>query len=96
MTVKYEPRVYAPLFGVPSYAEKLPDFYSYEHMRKDATRHFYMQVKVAETVATEIALKTPFPDGVKLAVMKQIANEKMITLRQLLILLSWAARRAQR
>ena len=90
------PPVYAPLYRVPEEARKnSPEMFGYEQMRENASRRFYLPVEVAQHVATGIALETPYPDAVKLAVMKQIASEEKITLTQLLIFLSWAARRAQ-
>lgn len=96
MTVKYEPRIYAPLFGVPFSAQARSDvLYSYEHMRRSSARPFYMTVNLKPEVAVSLAEQSPYPDGVKLAVMKQLANEKLVTLTQLRIFLGWAARRSQ-
>lgn len=56
----------------------------------------YVKIKVDVLVALALAEKSPYPRGVKLGVMKQVANSKEITLSQMQILLGWAARRAQK
>lgn len=56
----------------------------------------YVKIKIDVNVALALAEKTPYPTGVKLAVMQQVANSKEITLEQMRILLGWAARKAQR
>jgi hypothetical protein len=45
--------------------------------------------------ALALAALSPYPDGVKIGVMKQIANTKEITLEQMRFLLGWAARKSQ-
>lgn len=97
MTVKYEPRIYAPLYEVPaSERESGFIFGSYETMRAEANRLTgYVKTKISTEVALNLADRSPYPEGVKLAVRKQLANENEITLSQMRIFLGWAARRAQ-
>lgn len=96
MTVKYEPRIYAPLYVMPSVARTHGGvMHNYEHMRRSSARPFYMTVNLKPEVAVSLAEQSPCPDGVRLAVMKQLANENRITLTQLRVFLGWAARRAQ-
>ncbi len=56
----------------------------------------YVKVKVDVQVALNLAEKSPYPRGVKLGVMKQVANNREVTLEQMRILLGFAAQRAQR
>lgn len=56
----------------------------------------YVKVKVDVNTALAMAQKSPYPSGVKLAIMKQVANDKEITLQQLRVLFGWAADKAMR
>ena len=56
----------------------------------------YVKVKVDVKIALALAEKSPYPRGVKLGVMKQVANAREITLSQMGVLLGFAAQRAQR
>ena len=56
----------------------------------------YVKVKVDVRVSLDLAQKSAYPRGVKLGVMKQVANSREITLEQMRILLGFAAQRAQR
>jgi len=86
---------YAPL--MPARWEDTPAVWSYEHMRTRAARVRYLSgVRVSTDSALALAELSPYPRGVKLGIMKQVANEKAVTLRQVGILLGWAADRAQR
>lgn len=55
----------------------------------------YVKIKVDVRAALALAAKSPYPDGVRLAVMKQVSNTKEITLEQLRILFGWSARKSQ-
>lgn len=55
----------------------------------------YVKVKVDVNSALGLADKCAYPDSVRLAVMKQVANAREITLEQLRVILGWSARRAQ-
>lgn len=87
-------KLYAPLYGVPS-GDSSPEIFDYEIMRRRDTRRIYLKTQVALPVALALAGSSPYPDGVKLGIRKQIANNSEITLEQMRILLGWAARRAQ-
>lgn len=56
----------------------------------------YVKVKLDVRAALALAEKSPSPRGVKLGVMKQVANNREVTLEQMRILLGFAAQRAQR
>jgi hypothetical protein len=56
----------------------------------------YVRIKVDVNVAFALADKSPYPRGVRLGIMKQVANSKFVTLEQMRILLGFAAQRAQR
>lgn len=69
----------------------------YEDMRFQASRmSAYTPVRVSLDVALKLAEQAPYPRAVKVGIMTQIANNKYVTLRQMQILLGWAADRAQR
>jgi hypothetical protein len=87
--------VYAPLFGVPSEAAGSPKILDYEIMRRRSAVRLYLKVKVNLPSALELADASAYPEGVKLGIRKQIANDQEVTLEQIRILLGWAARRAQ-
>jgi hypothetical protein len=71
--------------------------FGYEDLRRHAGQlDFYTRVDVDLHVALALADKSPYPKGVRLGIMKQIANNRSISLRQLSILLGWAADKAQR
>jgi hypothetical protein len=76
--------------------EDSPLFWDYEHMRRSAGQlPYYPKIRLAEDVALGIASKTPYPAAVRVAVMKQLAISRVITLSQLRILLGWSAQKAQ-
>jgi hypothetical protein len=88
------PRLYAPLYHCPP-VEDSPVLYSYAHMKEAASWVYYMKVKLDVNEAIMLASKCPYPDGVKTAVLKQVAFAKEITLQQMRVLLGWAAQKAQ-
>jgi len=96
MTVKYEPRTYAPFYAMPA-SEREGGFSlaSYERMKAASAHPGYFKVKVSQDIALSMARQSPYPDGVKVGIMKQIANNREITLEQMRIILGYAARRAQ-
>lgn len=55
----------------------------------------YVKVLVDVRTALRLAELTPYPSGVKLAIMKQVSNTREITLEQMRILLGWSARKSQ-
>jgi len=95
MTAKYEPRTYAPFYAMPA-SEREGGFplASYERMKEASAYPGYIKVKVSRHAALGLAAKSPYPDGVKLAMMKQIAVLGTVTLEQCRILLTYAANRA--
>jgi hypothetical protein len=72
-----------------------PVAWNYEAMRRTAARRIYLKAKVSTEAAIALAEASPYPEGVKLGIRKQLANTQEITLGQVQILLGWAARRAQ-
>lgn len=82
-------------------AEKLrgtesPVFFNYDMMRLGASYLTgYVKVKVDVKSALTLADKSAYPRGVRLGVMKQVANTREITLEQMRIILGWAARKSQ-
>jgi hypothetical protein len=71
--------------------------FGYEFLRLSAGQLSpYTRINVNAKVALALADKSPYPQGVKLGIRKQLANDNSISLRQLNILLGWAADRAQR
>lgn len=73
-----------------------PVIWDYDRMRRSAARLSpFTPLKLDEDSALELAAKSPYPEAVKLGVRKHLANGEGITLRQLAIILGWAARRAQ-
>lgn len=82
-------------------AEKLrgtesPVFFNYEIMRQSAGQLTgYVKVKLDVSAALALADASPYPRGVRLGVMKQVASGREITLEQMRILLGWAARKSQ-
>lgn len=89
-------RVYAPVFGVPSNAGSSRVLLSYDIMRRNASvLSGYVKLRISTEFALALADRSPYPSGVKLGVMKQVANTKEVTLEQMRILLGWAARKAQ-
>ena len=88
---------HAPLYRVPAEASQgSPVIYDYALHQEYASRiHGYVKVRIALPVALSMAAASPYPDGVKVGVMKQISNNSEVTLQQMRILLGWAARRAQ-
>jgi len=88
--------LYAPLYPCPS-ASDSPVIYDYaRHQEYSSQLRGYVKIKLAGDVAFTLAANSPYPDAVKVGVMKQLANPGTeITLEQTRILLGWAARRAQ-
>jgi hypothetical protein len=88
---------YAPFYCVPrSKAENSPVIFDYDDYRRNENRmSAYAKVRLTEDVASALAELSPYPNGVYVGLMKQVANTRTITLRQMSILLSWAAQRAQ-
>jgi hypothetical protein len=71
--------------------------WDYDRMKREASRMaWYTSVTVPAYIAYDLADMSPYPNGVKLGIRKQLANDKKITLRQMSILLGWAANKAQR
>jgi hypothetical protein len=84
-------------YVMPPQPQGSPIVWNYDIMKKEAGKlAWYTQVKLDLGVALTLTRMSPYPSGVKLGVMKQVANDKAITLRQMGILLGWAADRAQR
>jgi hypothetical protein len=82
---------------MPPQPQGTPVVWNYDMMKRVASRlPWYTPVNLDTDVALSIAEMSPYPSGVKLGVRKQLANDKAITLRQISILLGWAADRAQR
>lgn len=91
MSVNLPPIIPPHLAHVPGPA------YGYEDTRILASRLTgYVKVKVDVHAALALAGKSPYPRGVRLGVMKQVANSREVTLEQMRILLGFAAQRAQR
>ena len=72
-----------------------PVAWDYEKFRVSSSLVYYMKVKLALPVAQELAAGSPYPDAVNVGMMKQVANDGVVTLEQMRILLGWAARRSQ-
>lgn len=73
-----------------------PVIFDYDRMLAHASHLTgYVKIKLDVRAALELARLTPYPDGVKVGIMKQVANAGEITLEQTRIMLGWAARRAQ-
>lgn len=70
--------------------------YGYDDLKRWASALGFTPVNLNTDVALQLADMSPYPRGVRLGVMKQLANGKPVTLRQMSILLGWAADRAQR
>ena len=71
--------------------------FGYEYLRLNAGKLSpYTRVNLSTQVAFSLAEKSPYPQGVKLGIRKHLANENAVSLRQLSILLGWAADKAQR
>jgi hypothetical protein len=71
--------------------------FGYEYLKLAASRlDFFTKIHVALPVALAWAEMSPYPSGVQLGIRKHASNSQGITLRQLSILLCWAADRAQR
>lgn len=87
--------VYAPLYGVPSKAANSAKILDYETMKRRSAVRIWLKVKVDLPIALQLADGSAYPEGVKLGIRKQIANDQEVTLEQMRILLGWAARRAQ-
>lgn len=89
--------MYAPIAVIPrSERENSPaifDYRAYQASNNQLTG--YVKIKLDVTAALALADRSPYPRGVRLAVMQQVANTKEITLEQMRILLGWAARKAQ-
>lgn len=76
--------------------ENSPVIWSYEVMKQaEGQLAWYSKTSMGERVALNLAERSPYPEGVKLAIRKQLANASEITLAQMRILLGWAARRSQ-
>lgn len=70
--------------------------FGYEFMRMEASQlRGYLKIRLDVQAAMALAELSPYPRGVKIGVMKQVANAKEITLEQMRILLGWAARKSQ-
>lgn len=86
---------YAPLFYMPR--DTTPGQFDYYAMREAASHlQGYVRVKVDVRAALKLAEKSAQPRAVKVAMMKQVANTRNITLEQCRILLGFAAQRAIR
>ena len=93
--MEYTRKIYADFYRCPAKAES-PVIYDYSRHQLAAGRLSpFAKVRLSEEAAGYLAARSPYPDGVKLGVMKQVANNREITLSQMRILLGWAARRAQ-
>ena len=90
--------LYSPLYRVPaSESKNSRTVFDCDALRRNASRiDFFVKIDVDTDVALKLAEMSPYPAAVKLGVMKQVANNKAVTLRQMKILLGWAADRAQR
>lgn len=70
--------------------------FGYDYLKHHASQLTgYVKIKMNLKSALALAALSPYPDGVKIGVMKQIANTKEITLEQMRFLLGWAARKSQ-
>ena len=86
--------VYAPLMPTPK--GNGPELYNHRvHQEVAGQLTGYVKIKLDVRVALDLAAQSANPTGVKIAVMKQVANNKEITLEQLRILFGWAARKAK-
>lgn len=86
---------YAPLYQCPNRPDS-PVIWSYDIMRTNASiLQGYLKIKLDVNSALGLAAKSPYPDGVKVGVMKQVTNANEITLEQTRIMLGWAAQKAQ-
>lgn len=82
---------------MPAQPQGTPAIWNYNIMRKVSGRlGGLVKISLATGVALRMAELSPYPRGVKLGIMKQVADNKGITLRQMQILLSFAAQRALR
>ena len=81
---------------MPPQPQDSPVIWDYGIMKRNSGKVGYMKIDLKTEVALQLAGMSPYPRGVKLGVMKQVANAKAVTLRQMGILLGWAADRAQR
>lgn len=70
------------------------DYAAQKYMASQLIGHVKVKVNVA--TAIDLSQKCSYPSGVKLAIMKQVANTKEITLQQLRVLFGWAADKAMR
>lgn len=69
----------------------------YDYLRSHASQlRGRVKIKVDVRAALALADLSPYPQSVKLGVMKQVSNTREITLEQMRILLGWAAQRAQK
>lgn len=85
--------IYAPLVPTPAMPDT-PVIWGYEQMRFIAAQLTYVKVVIDVNTALALAEKSPLSSGMRLAVMKQVATTKEITLRQIQILFGWAANKA--
>lgn len=86
--------LYAPI--MPTRGLDGPPIFTCDNLREQASNLYgYHKVKLDIRSALELARMSPYPDGVKVAMMKQVANYSEITLEQARILLGWAARKSQ-
>lgn len=68
----------------------------YEWLRNDAAQlRGYVKVKLDVRAALALADMSPYPRGVRVGVMKQVASAREISLEQMRIMLGWAARKSQ-
>lgn len=81
---------------MPALPQDSPVIWDYGIMKRQAGFLGLTPVDLSLPVALSLAEMSPYPRGVKLGIMKQVANGKPPTLRQMAILLGWAADRAQR
>jgi hypothetical protein len=90
---------YAPLYECPTSPDS-PVIYSYDHMARQASQLTgYIKIKMKLNVGLALAAKSPYPEAVKIGMMKMFSNAQGkghdLTLEQARIMLGWAARRAQ-
>jgi hypothetical protein len=83
------------LMSAAATAQGGPVVWDYEAMRRVAGARIYLKVGLSTEAAVALAESSPYPEGVKLGIRKQLAKYQEITLGQVQILLGWAARKAQ-
>lgn len=86
--------MYAP--PAPDLTQGSPVILNYNLMKQNSGRTSYFKVRLPLNIALYLADRSPFPNSAKLGVMQQFAMTKDVSLAQLQIILSWAARKAQK